>query len=525
MSGSVEVQITAADPWQPATRNFALPELAWLRTGRDSRVELELEDGSAIRLTGDALLELSDYTTLSTGQRITLLSLDRGLAYFTGQAKGKDALILVVPGAQLTVTAGVRTRLEAGEAASKIAMIEGVAMFSSPAAELAIQEGQTVQVEPGRASRFALYREVTPLESDRWNEERDQTLESSSAAAHLPGLHYGLDDLDTDGSWIAVEGLGMAWKPTVAAAWAPFRNGRWLWHPEIGFTWISAEPWGWLPYHYGRWTRSAAHGWLWFPGEGRVFKPGDAYWLRAGGVAGWGPLAPGETWNADAVPQLYLHANTTYARFVAETREIDPASLERPRESLRNAVFALTLPGPPPSAASLDARRPSLRAGSTRVVPLLAGVTFEQTAAVEQAPAPPQLPPSMSPPPVAQPAPAAREVVYRPETAEPPVLVPVPVEAPVFYPAPVYTSIVVVNPPEKKTPRKEKPRRRSEPERREQPAAPPPEAAPPAQAVRRVARDEAPREERRAVERREEPRQEQPIPRETRDGARSGRQR
>ena len=532
-TGAVEVQMTAADPWQPAMRNLALPELAWIRTGSGARVELELEDGSAVRLAADSLLELSDYTRLSTGQRITLLSLDRGIAYFTGQATGKDALVLAVPGAQLVVSQGVRVRLEAAETASQFAMIEGSATFSSPAAELGIKEGQTVKVEPANTSRFALYREVTPLETDRWNEERDQALASSSAAAHLPRLLYGLDDLDANGTWVATEESGTVWKPTVDEGWAPFRQGRWLWYSQIGYTWVSSESWGWLPYHYGRWARTPSQGWVWAPGESITFKPGETYWLRAAGIAGWGPLAPGETWTAGEAPRLYLHGHTTYARFAPDAVVVDPASLVRPREAPAKAVFAAALPSPPLMAARLAAQRPVLRAGSTRIVPVLTGVGFEQAPAVQQAAAPPEIAPSMTPPPVAQPAPQ-RQPDYQPVAIET-VTVPVPVEVPVYYPAPVYTGIVIVNPPEKRKPT-EKPHRRDrdrdEERRPTPPAAAPP--TPPAQAIRRVSRDEAPREERRnqrSEERREEKREEQkaeeppkeqPMPRES-DAGRSRR--
>ena len=41
---------------------------------------------SVVRIAPDSLLELSDYTRLSSGQLLTLVSLDRGMAYFTGQA-------------------------------------------------------------------------------------------------------------------------------------------------------------------------------------------------------------------------------------------------------------------------------------------------------------------------------------------------------------------------------------------------------------------------------------------------------
>ncbi|MDE3167408.1 MAG: hypothetical protein KGN36_16520, partial [Acidobacteriota bacterium] len=78
MDGAVEVQLHPADPWSPGERNLPLTEGAWLRTGEASRLEIEFDEGSALRLASGSLVELSDYTRLSTRQRVTLLSLDRG---------------------------------------------------------------------------------------------------------------------------------------------------------------------------------------------------------------------------------------------------------------------------------------------------------------------------------------------------------------------------------------------------------------------------------------------------------------
>jgi len=85
--GTVEVQLSAAGQWMPAERNLPLPESAWLRTGAASRLEIELDEGSAWRLGPDSQGEISDYSRLSIGQRVTLLSLDHGLAYFTGSRR------------------------------------------------------------------------------------------------------------------------------------------------------------------------------------------------------------------------------------------------------------------------------------------------------------------------------------------------------------------------------------------------------------------------------------------------------
>ena len=418
--GAVEVQLTAADAWMPAERNLPLMESTWVRTGPASRVEIELDEGNAWRLGPDSQLELSDYKRLSTGQRITLLSLDRGIAYFTGIAEGNDSLILAVPGAQVTVNRGTRVRLEVQEHSSLIAVIEGVVRFSSPAAELDLREGQTTRIEPANPARFFLNRDVTAMELDRWSEERDKALTSSTSASHVL-QRYGVVDLDAAGEWIQTDELGPVWKPKTEAGWLPFQNGKWRWYDTLGYTWVSNEPWGWLPYHHGRWLRKENLGWIWAPSRNSVFKPGEVYWLRGARIAGWGPLGPTEDWPApdNAHPQQYLAANTVWGAFQPDAVLIQPggASLA-PKDPLTAAAFAVALPSPAFVPAKLEAVRPLLRTGRLRVTPVVEGVTFSSASAPAQAPPAPVIVVTDPPPP---PSPSP-DVVYAP----PPVLAPAP---------------------------------------------------------------------------------------------------
>jgi len=301
-----------------------------------------------------------------------------------------------------------------------------------------LAEGEMSRVERASPSRFFLYREIPPLDSDGWNEERDKALATSSSARHLPGLHYGLVDLDGNGSWILDNDLGAVWKPKVAPGWTPFRDGQWLWYDELGYTWVANEPWGWLPFHYGRWMPQSGGGWVWTPGKSIIFKPGEAYWLREQNLVGWGPLAPGETWDARAVPKLYQRANTSLATWRENIRELVPGE---PAEKLKpaEALFVVAPPSPAMDAARLEAVRPVLRAGSTRIVPVLPGVTYDGAGAPEVASVPPSPPVPGEPP-----GPPA------PPDAGPPPQAPGPVQPPpdVYYPAPIYTGIIVVNPPD-----------------------------------------------------------------------------
>ncbi len=437
--GKVEVQLHAGDAWSPAERNLPLAESAWLRTGASSRLEIELDDGSAWRLGPDTQVEISDYTRLSTGQRLTVLSLDRGVAYFTGEPGGSDTLTLVAPGAQVTLLHGARVRLQVDATVSRISVIEGAVRFSCPAAELDIREGQTVRVDPANSARFWLDREVPALDLDRWSEDRDKTLAASSSGSHVT-QRYGVVDLDAAGEWVQTD-LGAVWKPKVAEGWAPFQNGRWRWYDALGYTWVSDEAWGWIPYHHGRWTRKGDLGWVWVPAVSPVFKPGDVYWLYNAKLAGWGPLAPGEDWLPAAAPEQFLNVNTTYANFQQDSRAIDPAGFkDRPKEPLGVAVFAVALPSPAFPASRLEATRPVLRVGATRIQAVVPGTTFPDINEVPP-PAPPPMPPAIITNPASDGPPAV-------SSGPPPDPGPPGPPMQVIYPVPVYTGIIVMNPPE-----------------------------------------------------------------------------
>ena len=440
LDGIVEIQVHPSEQWKYALRNSPLVESSSVRTGSASHAEIELDEGSVLRLAENTVCELSDYTRLSTGQRITHISLDRGVAYFSGEAGLRDALILSAPEAQVSIRRGSRVRLEAGFDATRLAALEGEARLSSATIELDVAEGRMFKLDLARLDKFYLLPEIAPLDSDTWSLARDKLLAGDASRNRLPGLHYGLRDLDANGKLIDTAEFGMAWKPSVAEGWVPYREGKWQWYDGLGFTWIAAESWGWLPYHYGRWMLQPSQGWIWAPGSRRAFKPGDVYWMRGANLVGWGPLAPGENWTGAGTPTLYLKLSTTFARYAAavDLREIDPAGFGAPpREPLLAAAFADSLPSPRLSQDRLEFVRAPDRAAVIRL-----------------SPAPPRLPEPAQSQPVtqAQPPPPPRRVVV-----EQPVVVMAPAPPPIvetYYVAPIFTGIIVMNPPEKKPPKK-----------------------------------------------------------------------
>src|SRR5437870_12447623 len=173
IDGNAETQIHPSEAWKSALRNTPLRESSWVRTAGASHAEIELDEGSVLRLAENSVCELADYTRLSTGQRITHISLDRGVAYFSGESNWRDALILSMPAAQVSIRRGSRVRLEAGADFSQLAVLEGEARLSSAAIELNVPEGKMLRLDfvgqnPARGDKFHLLPEVAPLESDAW---------------------------------------------------------------------------------------------------------------------------------------------------------------------------------------------------------------------------------------------------------------------------------------------------------------------------------------------------------------------
>jgi hypothetical protein len=418
-TGTVEVQLTAAADWIAAGRNLPLPESAWLRTGPASRAEVQFDDNSVLHLGPETRLGLADLTRLATGQRVTLISVEQGLAYFAGSPGARDSLSITVPGAQVTLNPAGRVRVETAEQGTTIGVLAGSVRFSSPAAELQLRAGQSARVDAADPARFLLGHEIAPNELDQW-------------AGEGAGVRFGNADLDAAGEWIETAALGRIWRPKPGEGWRPFQSGTWRWYDGLGYTWVAGEPWGWLPYHYGRWTRLDNLGWVWVPSKSGVFKPGDVYWLRSEeeGYIGWGPLAPGEQWPAadpiNKLPQEFLAAWTTFAEFEPGAAAIDPEDFERPEDPLSGTVFEAAPPSPPFLAAHLESIRPIVASPHARINPVVDGTTYETT---EMRPRPRPVPPAptlvvVTPPP---PAPAAPEAVA------------VPVPVPVFYPVVVGT--------------------------------------------------------------------------------------
>lgn len=294
VDGDIMFRTPDAGEWLPASINTPLDEgdAIWCPDG--TRAEIQLKDGSFVRLDGGSQLDL-----LANEDGFTHLHLASGRLYLrTAQNILKNSLQIDADDTSVIPEARTRLRIDMlPNSQEDVAIFKGSAYVEGSGSRTKVRAGDHIALEDGHS-------EILPLNPpdgwENWNTDRDRTLSrSAKAESNLPEELRGYSaELDSNGTWINVQEYGLVWRPKVLPAddWAPYRSGRWIWRGN-DYVWVSFESWGWVPYHYGRWSVISGLGWCWVPPlRGDVYwGPGYVGWYRTGSHIGWTPLAPGET--------------------------------------------------------------------------------------------------------------------------------------------------------------------------------------------------------------------------------------
>ncbi len=292
LQGDVQVNTVETSEWVPASINMPLKEGDRLWVPGGARTEIQLRDGTNVRLD-----EYTSLDILRIDDGSAQFYLTEGRAYLYFRDSGVDFVQMDTPVSSIRVYDRSVFRVDVREDGNTdISVYDGTVYAETGKGRTQVRKDQTLSL--GRDD----YAELSPLgppdEWEHWNKARnDEVYSPRYSEKYLPEELEGYShDLDKYGKWVYVTDYGYAWTPTViAAGWAPYRDGRWVW---IGgdYVWVSYEPWGWVPYHYGRWTFNASFGWIWVPPASRAayWSPGYVAWVNTPSYVAWVPLAPGE---------------------------------------------------------------------------------------------------------------------------------------------------------------------------------------------------------------------------------------
>jgi hypothetical protein len=365
--GDVLFRTPDTDEWLPASVNTPLDEgdTFWCPGG--SRAEIQLPDGSIVRLDGG-----SQIFVLANEDGFIHLHLASGHLYLrTFQTTRENSL--QIDADDTTVLPSARTRLRIDmlpNSLEDVAILKGSAYVEGNGSRTRVRAGEHILLEEGHS-------EILPLNPadgwENWNVVLDRAQSRSAKAdSYLPDeLRGHAVELDANGTWVNVPEYGMVWRPTVIISneWAPYRDGRWIWKGD-DYVWLPYETWGWVPYHYGRWAVVGGFGWCWVPPvRGDVYwGPGYVGWYRTGSHVGWTPLAPGEVFyghrnygrNSMNITNVNINTNTVVYRNRTKTGGLTVL----PQNDFLRGKTAINQPFRNPSVSV------SVSVGSPRIQPL-----------------------------------------------------------------------------------------------------------------------------------------------------------
>lgn len=256
-----------------ATMNVPLTEGDEITTGDNGWAEVQLEDGSTIRLAPSSQIIFSELGRASSGATLTTVDLDGGEAEFKVSHRHDDQFAVTVGPRTILLNHSGRFRVTSdNQDPLEIAVFKGEVKLRDPDSgdQLAVKKDETFTLDPMDSAHYALDKGTEADDLDDWSERRDEAL-STYASADVSNnvqspYQYGLDDLNYYGTYYNVAGYGWLWQPYGAGlGWNPFINGYWTLTP-YGYVWVSAYPWGWMPYRYGQWIFVNGSGWMWQPG-------------------------------------------------------------------------------------------------------------------------------------------------------------------------------------------------------------------------------------------------------------------
>jgi hypothetical protein len=305
--GAVSTQRGDSGDWAAAVLNTPIVSGDKVSTGDDSRAEVQLDYANILRLSNKSQATVATLTRNQIQVQVAQGIVNYDVFKDTEASAEIDTPNVAIHPANRDGSFRIEVRPDGD---TEIIVRKGEADISTPQGSTHLRQGQDAIIRGTSTDAQYKTSDAPPKDEwDRWNNDRDHTIQSAQSWSHTDRYYTGSEDLDAYGHWGNIPDYGPVWYPSVSVGWTPYRAGRWVYEPYWGWTWVSYEPWGWAPYHYGRWFQNGG-AWAWWPGPvgvgyGYPYRP---IWAPAyvsffgfgGGVGfgfgfgsvGWLPLGP-----------------------------------------------------------------------------------------------------------------------------------------------------------------------------------------------------------------------------------------
>ena len=275
VAGDVRIDRNKAAGVEQAILNMPVVEGTRIYSvGDDARLEIEFENGSTMRLVGNAEIAFRQLGLIDNGDKQSVVEMVKGTAYFDVKNHNGDDFRVMLHDRDVTVRKSSHFRIQLEDPETKIAVFNGELELEGQAERVLIKKNETLALDTNDHSRYYLSRQITTIEGDSFDVERLNYIASQarSDAYRYAGVSYGdpysygVSDMAYYGSYFYYPGYGYLWRPAgFAIGWDPFGYGAWSYYPGSGWVFVSSYAWGWTPYRYGRWVNVPGRGWCWGP--------------------------------------------------------------------------------------------------------------------------------------------------------------------------------------------------------------------------------------------------------------------
>ena len=212
--GSVQILAGTETQFSQAYPNMPLLQGSTLKTGEDGRAEIQLEDGSMIRLTPNSSAAMTVLGRDSQSNSKTEVDLLTGLSYVEMKGTANQRFVVHFNGNEVISPAPVKFRVSLDANPVEFAVLDGSAHLSNGTLyAVDVHANETVRFDPGDSTRYFLAQGIDPDSWDQWNTDRDQAMNQMAAQETREAIGSGnagaagVSDLNYYGNWYSSNGI------------------------------------------------------------------------------------------------------------------------------------------------------------------------------------------------------------------------------------------------------------------------------------------------------------------------------
>src|SRR5207248_10323016 len=133
--------------YEKAMVNLPIAEGASIRSADDGRAEIELEDGSAIRVTPRTEIRFPELSLRDSGAKLSTVEVVTGTVYLDFNRSKKDELNVLFSSEKIALAHSSHLRVGLNETSAALAVFKGDVQVEGPSGITEVKKNQTVDFD------------------------------------------------------------------------------------------------------------------------------------------------------------------------------------------------------------------------------------------------------------------------------------------------------------------------------------------------------------------------------------------